>query len=199
MCYINSTYHIRMTGCVGDPPSKLTPHCFADADFAGCAKTSRSTSGVHLCLLGPNTVFPLAGQSKKQGCVSHSTPEAEIVAADHAMRTSGLPSLELWERLLCRKVILEFHEDNETCIGAMRCGYSAAMRHLGRTHGVCLRWLAERFHEAQYKLYYERSALQAADIYTKAFTALNEWTRACNSSITLTQRLSGKNVALAMP
>ena len=179
VCYIHSTYHIRMTGWVGDPPSKLTPHCFADADFAGCAKTSRSTSGVHLCLLGPNTVFPLAGQSKKQGCVSHSTPEAEIVAADHAMRTSGLPSVELWERLLCRKVTLEFHEDNETCIGAMRCGYSAAMRHLGRTHGVCLRWLAERFHEARYKLYYERSALQAADIYTKAFTALNEWIRAC--------------------
>ena len=95
VCYINITYHIRMTGWVGDPPSKLTPHCFADADFAGCAKTSRSTSGVHLCLPGPNTVFPLAGQSKKQGCVSHSTPEAEIVATDHAMRTSGLPSLEL--------------------------------------------------------------------------------------------------------
>ena len=45
VCYINSTYHIRMTGWVGDPPSKLTPHCLADADFAGCAKTSRSTSG----------------------------------------------------------------------------------------------------------------------------------------------------------
>ena len=61
----------------------------------------------------------------------------------------------------------------------MRCGYSAAMRHLGRTHGFCLRWLAERFQEAHYKLYYESSALQAADIYTKAFTALNEWMRAC--------------------
>ena len=106
VCYINSTYHIRMAGWVGDPPSQLTPHCFADADFAGCAKTSRSTSGVHLCLLGPNTVFPLAGQSKKQGCVSHITPEAEIVASDHAMRTAGLPSLELWERLLCRRVTL---------------------------------------------------------------------------------------------
>ena len=80
--------------------------------------------------------LPARWQSKKQGCVSHSTPEAEIVAADHAMRTAGVPSLDLWERLLGRGVTLQFHEDNETCISAMRCGYSAAMRHLRRTHGV---------------------------------------------------------------
>ena len=109
-----------MTGWVGDAPAQIVPHCFADADFAECAKTSRSKSAVHLCLVGPNTVFPLAGQSKKQGCVSHSTPEAEIVAAHHAMRTAGVPSLHLWERLLGRSVTLEFHEDIETCISGMR-------------------------------------------------------------------------------
>ena len=157
MQFIHNSYHIRMTGWVGDAPAQLVQHCFGDADFAGCAKTSRSTSGVHICLLGPNTVFLLVGQSKKQGCVSHSTPEAEIVAADHAMRTAGVPSLDLWERLLGRSVTLEFHEDNETCISAMRCSHSAAMRHLRRTHGVCLRWLAERFQEKLYKLYYEHS------------------------------------------
>ena len=101
------------------------------------------------------------------------------MAADHAMRTAGVPSLDLWERLLGRSVTLEFYEGNETCISAMRCGYSAAMRHLRRTHGVCLRWLAERFQEKNYKLYYERSALQAADIYTKAFMILTEWICAC--------------------
>ena len=122
-----------MRGWVGDKPADITPHCFADADFAGCAKT---TSGVHLCLLGPNTVFLLTGQSTKQGCVSHSTPEAEIVAADHALRTAGVPALSLWDRLLNRRVVLEFHEDNETCMSAMRNGYSAATRHLHRTHGV---------------------------------------------------------------
>ena len=95
VCYIASTYHIRMVGWIGDPLKDLELHLFADADFAGCTKTSRSTSGLFLCLQGPDTRFPLQGQTKKQGCVSHSTPEAEIVAADFAMRTVGIPALSL--------------------------------------------------------------------------------------------------------
>ena len=89
-----------MTGWVGDAPEEIGLRLFADADFAGDSKLSRSTSGLHLALLGPSTVYPLAGQSKKQGCVSHFTPEAELVAADHALRTSGLPALEVWDLLL---------------------------------------------------------------------------------------------------
>jgi hypothetical protein len=76
--------------------------------------------------------------------VSHSTLEAEVVAADHAMRIVGIPTLDLWETVLGRRVFLEFHEDNETTILAMRNGYSPALRHK-RTHGVCLRWFCERF------------------------------------------------------
>ena len=138
MCYINSTYHLRLTGWVGDSPSDVAPHLFAGADFAGDSNSSRSCSGVHLCLLGPNTVYPLAGQCKKQGCVSHSTPEAEVVAADHAMRMYGLPCLDLWDKLLGRPAVLHFHEDNETAICAMRNGYSPALRHVKRTRGVCI-------------------------------------------------------------
>ena len=178
MCYIHSTYHYRMTGWVGDEAKNISPHLFADADFAGDSKNSRSTSGVHLSLLGPNTVYPIAGQCKKQGCVSHSTPEAEVVAADHAMRTYGLPCLEVWDKLLGRKAVLEFHEDNETAIGIIKAGYSPALRHVKRTHGVCIRWLAERFRYPDYHLFYERSALMAADIYTKAFVVPAEWDKA---------------------
>ena len=46
---------------------------YADADFAGCIDSLRSTSGGHLNIQGPNTRFPLSGSSKRQGCVSHST------------------------------------------------------------------------------------------------------------------------------
>ena len=52
MSYIQSSLHVRMTGWIGDDPSELSLHLFADADFAGCNKTSRSTSGTHLSVLG---------------------------------------------------------------------------------------------------------------------------------------------------
>ena len=100
VCYINCSLHVRMTGWIGDNIDDLTVDLFADADFAGCTKTSRSTSGTHLSILGPNSCWPIAGQSKKQGCVSHSTPEAELVSADHAVRTYGTPALDLWPVLL---------------------------------------------------------------------------------------------------
>eukprot|EP00969_Alexandrium_andersonii_P237948 10502706-Alexandrium_andersonii.AAC.1 len=84
-----------MTGWVGDSFSAVAPHLYADADFAGCVDTLRSASGVHLCLRGPRTSFPFAGLSKRQGCSSRSTPEAELVAMDFAMRQEGLPSHSL--------------------------------------------------------------------------------------------------------
>ena len=84
MCYIKSSKHLRMIGWVGDGLGAISPHLYADADFAGDVETQRSTSGAHLVLKGPTTCFPIAGYSQRQGCVSHSTPEAELVALDSA-------------------------------------------------------------------------------------------------------------------
>ena len=100
MCYVNSTLPLKMIGWVGDKIEDLSLGLFADADFAGCAQSLRSTSGSHLQVQGKFTRFPLAGGSKRQGCVSHSTPEAEIVAADTALRTLGIPALSLWKVLV---------------------------------------------------------------------------------------------------
>ena len=95
MCYVNSTLSMKMIGWVGDELKDLSLALFPDADFAGCAQSLRSTSGSHLHVQGKHTRFPLAGGSKRQGCVSHSTPEAETVAADTALRTLGLPSISI--------------------------------------------------------------------------------------------------------
>jgi hypothetical protein len=100
VCYINSTAGMKQLAWVGDPPSSWLLQLYADADFAGCAETNKSTSGIFLCVRGPDTFVPLTGISRRQKCVSHSTLEAEIVAANEALRTVGLPALSLWEVVL---------------------------------------------------------------------------------------------------
>ncbi len=96
MCYIHGTKHYRMTGWVGPDAGKLQPCVYANADFAGDADTLRSTTGGHLVLRGPHASFPLNPISKRQSCVSHSTPEAEIVTAGLALRMLAVPALALW-------------------------------------------------------------------------------------------------------
>ena len=143
MCYIDSTAESELIGWVGDAPEDLVLWLFADADFAGCKVTLRSTSGAFLALSGPNTFFPLGAHSRKQTCVPHSTPEAELVAADAALRLEGLPAIDLWDVILDRSVVLKFWEDNDAAIKIMLSGRNPTMRHMARTHRVDTMWLHE--------------------------------------------------------
>ena len=154
MCYINSSLHLRLLSWVGDQKGDLGPHLYADADFAGDKDTMRSTSGVFMTVLGPNSSAPLNGMSKKQSAVSHSTPESEIVAADFAVRTEGLPAIDLWSLLLGRELRVIFHEDNQAMIAVCKSGKNPTMRHLGRTHKVDVAWLHETFNSGHYELKY---------------------------------------------
>ena len=92
-----------MVGWVGDGPGNISLHAYADADLAGCRATARSTTGVFFSAEGPDTVFPLQAVSKRPTAVSHSTPEAEIVATDHCVQRVALPALDLWDCLLERR------------------------------------------------------------------------------------------------
>ena len=76
MCYVNCTKDVVLRGCTSDKPSALQLAVYSDADFAGCQETSRSTSRLLLAFAGPGSFFSLACISKRQSCVSHSTPEA---------------------------------------------------------------------------------------------------------------------------
>ena len=147
MCYIDSTLAFRQFGWIGDPSSALQPYCYTDADFAGCQETLRSTSGVHMALEGPRSRFPLSGCSKKQAAVSHSTPEAEIIACAFGLRTEGIPAMQLWDVLLGRPVDLQCLEDNQAMMRVVETGRNPTMRYIGRTHGVSIAWLHERFKE----------------------------------------------------
>jgi hypothetical protein len=104
ICYIDATKDHAMIGWCGDPSSALELRVYADADFAGCVRTMRSTTGVILAMSGPDARVILTGVSKRRTAMSRSTPEAEIIAADRAMRAEGIPTLSLLDTIFERKV-----------------------------------------------------------------------------------------------
>jgi hypothetical protein len=169
MCYIHSTLHYRQVGWVYQGGDDAQPTLYTDADFAGCNDTKRSTSGVHLDIAGSKTKFPILGFSKKQTAVSHSTPEAEIVAAAFGLRTEGMPVLDFLGAISDKPVALRFFEDNQAMIRVCESGRNPTMRHLGCTHGVSVAWLSERVQMPDIQLSYCQTADMVADIYTKAF------------------------------
>ena len=92
MSYIETTIDHWLYGWTDGAIEGLQVHLYTDADFAGCAKSSRSTPGVCLAVEGPRTKWPVAAMSKKHACVSISTPEAELVAGCYGLRCEGLPA-----------------------------------------------------------------------------------------------------------
>eukprot|EP00972_Heterocapsa_arctica_P034454 5073095-Heterocapsa_arctica.AAC.1 len=74
--------------------------------------------------------------SKKQMRVSHSTPELEILVADLALRTQGLPALQVWDTVMPTPIQLTLQEDNKATIHILKTGRNPTLRHLFRTHRV---------------------------------------------------------------
>ena len=91
--YLRHTQNWTQTCYVGDYPDDYILVCFCDASFAGDLEDSKSTSGAYVVLMGPRTFVPITWLCKKQGAVSHSSTEAEVIALDAAMRMECLP---LW-------------------------------------------------------------------------------------------------------
>ena len=71
------------------------------------------------------------------------------------------------------------HEDDQAMVLVVMSGRNPTMRHLGRVHRVCVRWLHERLgnHPGRDKciLFYEDIANMSADVYTKAFSSETDW------------------------
>ena len=68
-------------GCyVGDKLEDCALSLFVDVSFATELLGSESTSGCYLALAGSNTFVPLAWFVKKQGAITHSSSESELLA-----------------------------------------------------------------------------------------------------------------------
>ena len=113
--------------------------------------------------------------SKRQGCVSLSTPEAELVSANFAIRHCGLPGFSLWEALLGGYPNLYVHEDNQAMLRVLETGKNPTMRYLARTHRVNVAWLHEVCQNDRVILGYEESSRMCADIFTKMFSDSKLW------------------------
>ena len=165
MCYIYSTLKIRMVSWCGDELKDVNLGLYTDADFASDVKASLSTSGASLKVEGPKTNFVIGAMSKKQTAVSHSSTESEIVAADMAIRTQGIPALIAFDVIADRPVNLNFYEDNQSTIKIIESGYSQQMRHISRTHRVDLAWLKERFEKDTITMRYIETQRQLSLIH----------------------------------
>ena len=197
ICYRDTTKDMVLTGFVGDDIKDCCLRLYADADFAGDRPGYRSTPGAFLCIVGPHTFFPLASKSAKQTCVSYSTPEAELVSANAAVRILGIPALELWETVLGRSFLLEFLEDNQSTIQIIKTGKNPTLRHVSRTHGVNAAWLYDVYEAGNFTMRYEVSDEMVAGIFTKAFKELPQWQHAVNL-IGMGVRTGGGNILVRL-
>ena len=96
-----------------------------------------------------------------------------------ALRMESIPALIPWDKLLCRANELQFMEDNTAMVQVANAGRNPTMRTLGRTHGISIRELHERFKRTDLQLQHCKTINMAAGISTKASESKGKWSKAC--------------------
>ena len=166
IAYVNSTTSKMLRGYVGAGSFYL--RLFCDADYAGCIETARSTSGMWLCLSSAAWAFPLEWSSKRQSCVSHSTPEAEFVSLSSGLRVGALPVCCLLESYTNQEIDIIVEEDNTATIQILNKGRSPVLRHLSKTHRINLGATCEICKLSQITVRHCDTENMLADSFTKA-------------------------------
>ena len=171
-CYIRSTLDTKLVSVIDSRDiDTVTFDLYPDADFAGCKRTRRSTSGNWFELgSGTATGLTTAGlewSSKRQTATATSTTEAELSSASSILKNCAIPALELWERLLNRPVQCRLLEDNQATLKIIENGYSSKLRHMGKTQGVELAFVTDCCRSCGVKPEYINTSSQKGDFLTK--------------------------------
>eukprot|EP00971_Amphidinium_carterae_P349606 6491104-Amphidinium_carterae.1 len=143
---------------------------WSDADLAGDAEDTKSTSGAWVELLDQDgNSWPISWLSKKQGASAYATCESETIALNTALREEGIPILDLLCSITGREVKMVCYEDNEQTISAVKRGYSKKLRHLPRVHKISVGILHELLggDNPVGELKYHPTATHKADMFTK--------------------------------
>jgi len=170
-CYVHTTADYCLVCTVGSGPQEIESlqiFGYPDADHGDCPMTNRSTSGNAVMLVGNQTKALTHWSSKRQGCTSTSTPEAELISACKILREYLVPLQSFWSVLLQKVVPCVLKEDNESAIKILQAGYSLAMRHISRTHKYNLSQASEMLRLEGFSLEYCPTAEQIGDFLTKA-------------------------------
>ena len=166
--YLHSTAHIKLHAEIDTRDiDNIELHAYPDADLCGTFDTSRSTSGGFVEIIGANSFFPLDWFSKRQSATSHSTTEAELVAASKMLRESLVPLQSLWDLMLQRPIKAVMHEDNMSTIVVINAGYSPQLRHIQKHHRISLGEVSELMAHKSRECRHIETSLQKGDLMTK--------------------------------
>jgi len=146
----------------GESSSPSKPEGFADADYAGCPDTRRSTSGYVFMLHGG----AVSWKSKRQACVTTSTAEAEYVAAVPMVQEGlWLKQLQSDLQLGSRNECMQLYTDNAA---TLRILHNPVQTRQAKHIDIQLHFARERALRGDVRFSYCPTERNLADCMTKA-------------------------------
>ena len=140
---------------------------FSDADHAGNVSTRRSVSGCTIFLAGTHGTWAMLDWvSKTQRTISTSTAEAELLAAQMALREC-LTMLILMD-LLRVDVELELLVDSAAALSVLLTGLSSKLRYSAKSQGLAAAWCAATIKDFSIRARKIATDHNIADLFTKA-------------------------------
>ena len=147
MSYLYGSKDSCLKGKTADPQESLVFCCYTDADHCSAQEDTKSSSGMFLCLEGPNSFWPLSWASRKQTATARPTTEAEMISLRSGLFAEAIPMQEFLEQVFGRRVELRCYQDNAAVIQIVEAGYSPKLKHMNKTCRINLGPIYECFKE----------------------------------------------------